>query len=205
MKKLIIILVILAFASLVSAQEEVSMYIQLGLAEDDLSVEEVGLVEGSGVNPPFENNDYSAVVNSISGKTYMVDFFFPGYVFIDSYEGESGIELLDWSSQLLYFPYYKDVDKLDVFDSEDNLVLTYDLSDYRICNFDGKCSGVENEFTCTEDCKQVVEDVAKEVKEEITIKPKVQRSKEATYIFLGLAVVALMIIILIIDKRRKKK
>ncbi|MEK6816625.1 MAG: hypothetical protein AABY09_03355, partial [Nanoarchaeota archaeon] len=67
MRVLILMVAMALFAGFAHAQET-SMYVQLGNDGGVLSVDEVGLVEGRGVNFDYAYAEYSAILKSVSGK-----------------------------------------------------------------------------------------------------------------------------------------
>lgn len=206
MRKIILILAMVLFIGLAYAQET-SMYVQLGNDGDKVYVEEVGLVEGEGVNFDYVNSEYSAIIKSVSGKSSSINFFFPKLVYTDSAaEGPSSIELAQ-SSQLLHFPYFRDVDKLEVYDSDRRPVLTYDLSEYRVCDFDGKCSGNEDINTCPEDCRvSVVKPSEAVVKDTVKVSElPSQENQKAKGLYIIIFVIIFLALVMFMMNRLSSK
>ncbi|MEK6816152.1 MAG: hypothetical protein AABY09_00940, partial [Nanoarchaeota archaeon] len=160
-----------------------------------------------GVNFDYAYAEYSAILKSVSGKSTYVNFFFPGFVYIDPIADGPSYVVLDQSSQLLYFPYYRDVDKLEVYDSDRRLVLSYDLSDYRICVLDGKCSVAEDVNTCPEDCRagavKPSENVAEETAQ-VSGQPS-QESQEPKGLYVIIIVILALILVAFMMNRLSSK
>lgn len=206
----VLVLVVFLSSLAYAAEDNIVMYIQLGISGEKMSVEDVGLVEGESSNVFVDAPEYTAIVSSLQGEKSEADVSFPGYVYADSFDPDeepiSEAMIVDNSAQILFFPYYRDVDKLVVYDSERKLVLSYDLSEYRICDFDGSCKDNEDFNTCPEDCKEEdVEEVAKEIKEkkeELSEDEKVVGGR-TLLIIVAIFVVLGLIFGLILKRKRK--
>jgi len=56
----------------------------------------------------------------------------------------------------LIFPYFKNAKTVDIFDQNNTLVLSIDISKYATCNTNGVCDHNENYNICPEDCPKKV-------------------------------------------------
>jgi hypothetical protein len=86
---------------------------------------------------------------------------------------------------VLVFPYFKNAEKVNIYDSDDSLILSVDVSKYATCNMNNICNSNENYYTCPEDCKS-------------------QLNFTAIITIIGGIIVVVLIIIYIILKKRQK-
>lgn len=201
---LLSIFAVLIISPLIAA-EDITMAIMLSNQNGKVNVESVELVEGSVQNIDFPLNDYKADVESLSGNISSVGFYFPERIFPEIESGEITYDdvVLEKSYEEVYFPYYTDVDKLKVYDANNTLVLEYDLSDYRVCNANGRCDLGEDEVSCPSECEQKKE--AKEKVEQIAEKPKPEKKEDNNLIlYLIILLILLAVFVIIIIKKRKK-
>jgi len=186
------------------------MSIQLDKAGDRMSVSNVDLVAGTGSNRHYFSPEYVASVDSLSGNSYKVNFSFPGFIYTDSTDlsfvnpPQEDIQP-DTLSQVLSFPFYRDVSKLSVYDNNRRLKMEHDLSDYRICEFDGKCSFGESVDSCPEDCLagENVKAESKILPEDMPEQAEPTGSSSQTYIIVIAGVAALAGILFLALRQRK--
>ncbi|MFH0798444.1 MAG: hypothetical protein V1906_03475 [Candidatus Woesearchaeota archaeon] len=210
MKLAFFVFVLVLMAGIASAQD-VSMYIQLGYDGNNVSVSDAGLADGVGANIDYTSKEYFAVVKSLSGKSSSADFYFPRIIFLDSIAGGPSTIATEDSSVLLYFPYYRDVDRLEVYDSNRRLVLAYGLSDFRVCDFDGRCVGGEDLASCPEDCRTKVVRPTEELKQEAAAKlseeeptPAAETSKGFYVLIIGIILLALIAFMTVKFQKKSK-
>ncbi|MBU2637576.1 MAG: hypothetical protein KJ955_01240 [Nanoarchaeota archaeon] len=107
------------------------------------------LVEGYPDHKLQPEDGFNAKVLSVKGEeiysfNFSVEFWF--------YDNPT---ILTEKPVLIIFPYYRNVQEAKIYDKEDKLVLTVDLSGYTTCNENAVCNidiG-ENEELCPSDCK----------------------------------------------------
>lgn len=213
-KNIMLFLLFLIILNMVVAQEDISMYIEI-VSENGISgVGEVGLSEGKGSNLYEEFPEYYAVVSSLSNDFFQVNYSLYDFVHFDDFaEGTGGIDNLDRVSIFLFFPFYRDVDKLDVYSFERGHLLTYDLSHFRVCVFDGICGPGETADICPEDCgepelvEKADEDFEERYEEAMKDKEVVEElsfiEQNQNYLIISLGVLIFLLLILIFKNRKK--
>ncbi|MFH1066121.1 MAG: hypothetical protein V1734_06450 [Nanoarchaeota archaeon] len=112
---------------------------------------------------------------------------------------------------LIIFPYYRNIKEAKIYDKQDKLQLTVDLSEFATCNQNGVCNpniGEDNEL-CAVDCK-VGEAETMAAEEETAAEQPAVTSQEAvsgvsttTWLIILLAVILVAIIIGLIKSNKK--
>lgn len=76
-------------------------------------------------------------------------------------------QVLTETDELLILPYYNYMEEFRLYDSDGELVLTADISEYAVCNQNSVCNPEygETEKTCAEDCTGAVEKPVEELPE----------------------------------------
>lgn len=211
MRQLIIFaLSILLLSSFAIAADEMKSE-QIGVAIEMLVkdtgetiFEGVELVEGYPDHKLQPEEGFAAKVLSVKGEE-LYSFKFPvEFWFYDN------PAVLTEKPVLIIFPHYRNVQEAKIYDKEDNLVLTVDLSGYTTCNENAVCNIEigENEELCPSDCRagEAEElEAEKETAEEIPIAEGAPVKKgvlSATWLIILLAVVLAAIIIGLLKSRK---
>ena len=164
---MIILFFLLLTMPIVNAQVE-NIVLSLTLKYDNgkLKQEGITLIQGS---PPDRRNQlitgYTAKVISFN-KEVLYSFKFsieliPLSALDPSWFDEEGNQIyfpkekvkpLKELTFVLNFPYFKNVKYIEIYDPNNKLILTVDVSEYAICNQNKICDGKESNEICPEDC-----------------------------------------------------
>lgn len=209
MKRLTILaLSLLLLSSFAIAADELKSE-DIGVAVDMLIkdsgetiLEGTELVQGYPDHKLPPDDGFTAKVLSAKGEelysfTFPVEFWF--------YDNPT---VLTEKPVTIIFPHYRNIQEAKIYDKEDNLVLTVDLSAYTTCNQNSVCNVDigENEELCPSDCEageaEAIE--AEQQAEEQVVGPGEKPAISSTWIVALLVVILAAIIIALLRTRKKQ-
>lgn len=208
-KKLLIIFILLSLPTLA---QEGSFSLTLFTEDGNLELENLELVQ---MEPPvyLESEIYELRAHVMSFKGEELETF---DLSLDMSATDGGPELQRGYMNFL-FPHYREAKEVVIKNKETNeVVLTVDLSEFQLCNFDEFCDFDETVDTCPEDCKEIEKgDVIRkaikkelerpEEKEEVSEEKVEKKSKLGqTLLIVIVIIVVLGFIIGLIIKRKRK-
>lgn len=213
MKQLIFLaLGVLLLCSFAIAAEDMKSR-QIGVAVEMLikntsetTLEGIDLVEGYPDHKLQPEEGFSARVYGYDGLEaysfkFSVEFWF--------YDNPT---VLDEKPVLIIFPYYRNIKEAKIYDKENNLQLTVDLSEFATCNQNGVCNpdiGEDNEL-CSADCRageaeQIIAEEETSSEEDQVVGGKDDEGvSTTTWLILLLAVILVAIIIGLVKSGKKQ-
>lgn len=205
MKKIAILIMALSMFAVFSAAQEaiignVVIVASLLYKEENLSFEGVELLEGEPPDYLLQPEDgYQAELLDFEGN----ELFY--------YKFPVSLQVYDLAAPLpekhigLIFPYVRSVKDMNVYDQSNNLLLNVDLSEYAICNLNGKCEPMVGEDidVCPEDCEIIPEEEIP-LEEELPVEEEVEE-KELPAWLVVLVVAAILLIVILLIRLKKRR
>ncbi|MFA5888358.1 MAG: hypothetical protein WC852_06640 [Candidatus Nanoarchaeia archaeon] len=162
------------------------------------------LVEGYPDHKIQPEDGFTAKIYGFDGKE---DYSFKFPVEFWFYDNPT---ILSEKPVLIIFPYYRNIKEAKIYDKQDKLQLTVDLSEFATCNQNGVCNPDigEDNVLCASDCKAgEAEAISAEEKTAAEAQPAAEEPVKGvsttTWLIIVLAVILVAIIIGLIKSSKK--
>ncbi len=197
MKKLIILIIlVLVFSFSVSAMHY-SILLKQDFKTKTFSTEEISLVAVGPDRKLMPDKGYNAITLAFN-QSRLDSLNFSTKVY-DTYKDVIFVNL--------DIPYYAYAKEVRIYNSEERLAHTIDLSEYATCDQDMFCDMDENILNCPDDCskKSLIEPIiAKKTVKDILPQVTKEKPTSNTAIVIGIIILLIVLIVLIIRLRIKK-
>lgn len=167
MKKLLLVFAsLLVLAGIVFAANAVSYSIVIKYDKGTLSAESVRLTEGPAPDRLVQPEEgYTLKVLSFKGEV-LHSFKFaieltPQYESLSEWFDEEGNQIsvsnatlpsVETTTFAISAPYFRNAKSIDIYDTNGNLALSIDLTEFATCNMNSVCEEKESTDICPEDC-----------------------------------------------------
>jgi hypothetical protein len=151
-----ILILIVLMGGISFAEENKIYFIELGFDNGEINLVDVSLKQGAGPNLNSQKEQYTAKIISLNDeKIYSYEFKITTTLNIPpAMEGEENFQAIELTETTysLVLPYFIKGEFINIYDSENELVLEINIKEFAKYCGDKKCNLDESEISCPEDC-----------------------------------------------------